>query len=64
MNIMNIITNKRKMYITKITMGSKKTKKQKKNIWMDLVHNGGGSRAQSTFHVYGGWGGGVSDKLD
>ena len=38
------------MYITRITMGS--LKKNKKNIWMDLVHNGGGgSRAESTFHV-------------
>ena len=45
---MNIITNKRNMYITRITMGSPK---KKKNIWMDLVHNGGGSRAESTFHV-------------
>ena len=28
------------MYITRITMGS--LKKNKKNIWIDLVHNGGG----------------------
>ena len=38
------------MYITRITKGIKK-KNKKKNIWMDLVHNGGGSRAKSTFHV-------------
>ena len=46
------------MYITKITMGRKK-KQKNKTKWMDLVHNGGGgSRAESTFHVYGGVGGG------
>ena len=38
------------MYITRITMGSLKKINNKKN-WMDLVHNGGGSRAKSTFHV-------------
>ena len=57
--------NKQKKYVYyKNYYGKLKKKKKKKNLDGLSPQWGGGSRAESTFHVYGGVGGGVSDKLD